>query len=325
MSFKIVKYKKNEVELWDKLVTHSKESTLFASSFYISACSQKIDRYFVYKGNQLKAGIYFPVIEKSIILSDLLIYSGILFNDIDNQKNVKKNSEKFLITEFIIEFITQNYSQINICLYNIKDLRPFLWKNYHSNKDKKFLINIQYTSILNIDELFLRKKDYENDLFINMDSVRQSDIKKGIANIKNLEFNYEGKINLFMNSYNKMMKDNGVLIPKTESEKIKKLIVNLISECNGNLFELRDKSDNKILYFCFFAYFKNEAYYLYGSGEKNNMTRYSATYCLWECFKFMSTKGISRVNLEGVNSPMRGQYKMSLGGKLKKYYNIIFS
>ena len=42
----------------------------------------------------------------------------------------------------------QNYSQINICLYNIKDLRPFLWKNYHSNKDKKFLINIQYTSIL---------------------------------------------------------------------------------------------------------------------------------------------------------------------------------
>ena len=46
-SFKIVN-KKNEVELWDKLVTHSK-SQLYLHHLHISACSQKIDRYFVYK------------------------------------------------------------------------------------------------------------------------------------------------------------------------------------------------------------------------------------------------------------------------------------
>ena len=51
-----------------------------------------------------------------------------------------------------------------------------------------------------------------------MDSVRQSDIKKGIAKYQKFKFNYEGKISLFIDSYNKMMKDNGVLIPKIESE-----------------------------------------------------------------------------------------------------------
>ncbi len=324
MNLKIYKIKDSEDEKWDNLVFNSFDSSVFASSFYLKSSNENFDRYFIYKGNQLKAGIYFPINNKEIIKSDLIIYSGILFYNDLNQKLVNKLNEKFIITEKIIEFLTLEYKKIDITIFNIFDLRPFLWKNYQIKESKKFRINIEYTSILNIEELFLKKDDYNNNLFMNMDNIRQKDIRKANANKNHYIFNKHGKIKPFIKSFKDMMLKNKVKLTTDFIKNMENLLKNLIQSSKANIFELIDKKEKKILYYCVFVYFKNEAYYLFGAGDRNIMTRFSTTYCLWESFKFMSSLGISKINLEGVNSPNRGQYKMSLGGDLKQYYNLKF-
>ena len=39
--------------------------------------------------------------------------------------------------------------------------------------------------------------------------------------------------------------------------------------------------------------------------------------------QFISSLGGKNINFEGVNSPNRGDFKLSFGGDLKTYYNII--
>jgi len=325
MNLRIKKIEFSEDRIWDSLVSDSLETTIFATSLFLKSSNEKFDRYLIYKGNQLKAGIYFPTDgNNNIIISDLIIYSGILFYNDINQRLVNKLNEHFIITESIIDFLNSKYSKINFTIYNINDVRPFLWKNYHSTKSKKFKLSIEYTSLLNIEELFLKKNDYDNNLFLNMDNKRQKDIKKAMIEKEDYFFNDQGNIKSFVKSYEKMMINNKVIISKKNIANIEKLLKNLLKKSKANIFELIDKKTKKILYFCVFVYFKNEACYLFGSGDREIMTRFSTTYCLWESFKFMSNFGIKKINLEGVNSPNRGQFKMSLGGNLKKYYNFEF-
>ena len=249
MNLKIYKIKDSEDEKWDNLVFNSVDSTVFASSFYLKSSNENFDRYFIYKGNQLKAGIYFPINNKEIIKSDLIIYSGILFYNDSNQKLVNKLNEKFIITEKIIEFLTLEYKKIDINIFNIFDLRPFLWKNYQIKKSKKFRINIEYTSILNIEELFLKKDDYNNNLFMNMDNIRQKDIRKANANKNHYIFNKHGKIKPFIKSFKDMMLKNKVKLTTDFIKNTENLLKNLTQSSKANIFELIDKKEKKILYY----------------------------------------------------------------------------
>ena len=70
---------------------------------------------------------------------------------------------------------------------DIIDLRPFLWKNYDNNLGK-FLIDIRYTLIVNISEMFLKKYE-ESELFSNFDRNIARDIKKGNQSEYRIFFN----------------------------------------------------------------------------------------------------------------------------------------
>jgi hypothetical protein len=43
---------------------------------------------------------------------------------------------------------------------------------------------------------------------------------------------------------------------------------------------------------------------------------------LWDAFGELAAAGITQIDLEGVNSPRRGWFKMSFGGELRAYYQI---
>ena len=51
--------------------------------------------------------------------------------------------------------------------------------------------------------------------------------------------------------------------------------------------------------------------------------KYDSTYCNWLAWSRLFTDhGIKHIDLEGVNSPKRGWFKLSFGGTLENYYSI---
>jgi len=105
-------------------------------------------------------------------------------------------------------------------------------------------------------------------------------------------------------------------------ERLKHLISTLLSNKLAVMFECKDSSE-KTTYMAIFSCFNNKATYMYGSPNKLNQRTFDGTYMLWESFKVLFEKyKIEEVDLEGVNSPFRGKYKLSFGGKLMTYYEV---
>jgi hypothetical protein len=64
---------------------------------------------------------------------------------------------------------------------------------------------------------------------------------------------------------------------------------------------------------------EKRAYYLFGANEGEE---HAGTLVLWDAFRALARDGCREVDLEGVNSPKRGHFKLSFGGSLTPYYCV---
>ncbi len=313
----------NDMDLWDSIVVHSPQYSVFSSSLYLNSIGKNSCLYFVYKGQQVKAAISLIIGDNEGIseLDDLCIYNSILFFDSPDQKFTNLRSEQFEITKFIIEQLEINYKSFSIALSpEFSDIRPFLWHNYHSKKSiDKINVDLRYTSYLDISEFFLKKNDEDTLLFNNLDGKRQSDLKKAIKN--NLILSESDDVDLFIKLYDQLLKSQSVEVPKEKLIRMKKLIENLLLNKLAKYF-ITLNSENKITYATIFTVHNHKGCYLFGAGDRNLMDRYDATYLIWEGMKKLSEVGVFLIDLEGVNSPERGKFKLGFGGDLRPYYQV---
>ena len=71
-----------------------------------------------------------------------------------------------------------------------------------------------------------------------------------------------------------------------------------------------------------FAIDKKRAYYIFGANSPVARESQTGTMVLWDGFEILRRLGVKYVDLEGVNSPKRGYFKLSFGGELCPYYII---
>jgi hypothetical protein len=310
---------------WDKFVNESPQGTAFSLYNYLASSGALFKLFEIYKGNQLKAGLCLILNSDhtSCLLDELVIYNGILFKEDEFQKPTKARHEKFCITEYIINYLTQNYQNIELALSPyFQDVRPFLWFNYHSPQDKdKFKVDVRYTSHIMIDELAMEKADENYSIFKKMETIRQRNIRE--ANKRSDIQVVEGKdIDSFIDFYDSLMKSQKQSVGQTKLQRMHSLIDNLLNKKEAIMTLLKiDKGE--ILYATIFCKDKKRAYYLFGAGNPWNGERFKGTKIFWETFKILARKyAIKEIDFEGVNSPNRGWFKLSFGGNLLPYYRV---
>jgi len=312
-----------DLEQWDLEVAKSPHYSIFANSNFINNLDRKFCLYFVYRGQQVKAAlpVFLSKDESSIELDDLCIHNSIMFFDNDEQKLINSRQEQFEITEYIINALDNLYNSIEISLSPaIKDIRPFQWHNYFSdNESEKFKIDTRYTSFLDISDFFLKLEDENTNIFKNLDSKRQTDIKR--AREEEAKFIESKDVDIFINLYSKLLESQEASVDDQNLDKMRNLINQLIELGYAKMFLTMDSS-NQVTYAVVFSYINNVGCYLYGAGNRDNMRRFDATYCIWMTLKSLSEIGIYSVDLEGVNSPSRGQFKLGFGGSLKSYFRV---
>ena len=322
--FKIVEVKENIAD-WDKLVINSPEGTVFSLYNYLNNIGLDYKHYFVKKGNDIRAGFCFLVNKEDneIIFDDLIIYNGILFALNDKQKETRQKSERYDITEEIIKFLEPKYKKMIFQLSPaFEDLRPFLWHNYHTEGvDDKFKIDIRYTSFVEVEDLFYKKSIEEDKVYQALDNRRQGDISKAQEN--GLTFvSQEVETQEFIRFYTQTLLSQDKQVDATYAQRMGRLI-DETSKCGFlKKYAVKD-AQNRTSYIVIFGIFKNVGTYIFGSGDAEVMERYDATYCIWEAIKDLNHNyGVSLIDMEGINSPQRGSYKLDFGGSITPYYKV---
>ena len=313
-----------ETRHWDEFIENSPQGTIFSSSIYLDAVGRSYRRFFVAKGHQIKAALCCIVSDngESCELDDLVIYNGIIYHRDHDKKFVKSRSERFEIAEVIIEKLGRDFTNIELALSpHFEDMRPFLWHNYHSHVPAdKFEADLRYTSYLDISNLSEVMDEEESPIFKNMDTVRKRNIRE--ARQMGGYAEPTDDVDLFIAFYEALMNSQSDPSSYKKLNQMRSVIQTLLNHGKAIMLSTKNAQD-EIIYLTVFCFDKKRAYYLFGAGLPSARERFKGTLGVWEGFKVLSRKyGIRQIDLEGVNSPNRGWFKLSFGGNLIPYFQV---
>ena len=313
-----------DYKMWDDFVERSPQGTIFSTTYYLEAVGRGYERFFILKGDKIKAGLCYVLTNdgSGCELDDLIIYNGIMFLDDPHQKSTKARSERFEINELIIEELDRRFNKVELALApQFEDLRPFLWHNYHSpNPSDKFIVDLRYTSYINISELGYAENDEDTSLFGKLDTIRQRNIREALKKGAHTAVGQE--TDLFIEFYASLMNSQNDPSPLKKLDAMSRLVNALINDDKAVMLMTKNPA-GKIIYVTVFCMDLKRAYYLFGAGDLEAIERYKGTIAFWDAFRILNKDyGVKQVDFEGVNSPQRGWFKLSFGGNLVPYYQV---
>jgi len=129
-------------------------------------------------------------------------------------------------------------------------------------------------------------------------------------------------VDVLISFYKHTFVTQGSIVPDEKLERMKVLVETLLKKKMAEMFFVKgiEECISYAIVFCFDA---KRAYALFGAGNPEIDARYKGTVAYWEVFRYLAIHyGIREVDLEGVNSPQRGWFKLSFGGDLRPYFEI---
>lgn len=309
---------------WDEFVRSSPNGTVFSLSEYLKSIDQKHAVYYCCKKQEIRAAV--AVMEsddgKSAVLHDFVIYNGLMYAPPAHKQNrAQVHSEQFKISECVAAELAEVYENVNISLHpSIVDIRPFLWHNYGSDLPK-YYPDIRYTSHVDISDFARAQKPEDVALFSEFSSARRQEvryaIKKGI--ITEERFNAD----MFVEFYAMTMERQSESVEQKVLKQMKNLISNLYLKNMGTMF-IAATANGDVGSMAFFCFDSKQAYYLFGANDPQLRDEHTGSAVIWDAFHALSKAEIKDVDLEGVNSPQRGWFKLSFGGDIRPYYQMVY-
>ena len=314
--------KVTDSEQWDLFIKNTEYGTIFQYSDFIEALEIRYSRYFIFNKGELRASIITAEndLGTEAILDDFLIYSGIVFGaPTNNQNNSQRLSEQFRISEFVSEELIKIYEKVEIVMSpKVNDIRPFLWVNYDSDRSG-YDVDVRYTSIINISDFSPSKKIDDLNIYKRAAKARRQEIR--YAKQSGVVTKEEFDADMFISLYSNTMERQSIDIDESVLIKIKNVITKLYEEKLLKMFFSRTK-DGQIGSMACFALDHNRAYYLFGANDPKLRNFHTGTAVLWDAFYELNKVGVKEIDLEGVNSPKRGWFKLSFGGEICPYYKL---
>lgn len=313
-----------DVDAFDCFVESSSYGNPFIHSTYINSLNVKCHRYVCKKGNELVAKLLVVVSDdgESIIGDDLVIYDGVVFRDFPALNRAQQLSEQFKILEFIGNELTQLYRRIRLTLSpRITDIRAFQWVNYH-NDFPKYGIDLRYTALADISD-FIDSNEYQNtSLYLNASVSRRQEIRYALK--KNVLVRNNLDIESFLSAFIETFERQQSPLSETNLKRVRKLIEGLSLANRLICFEAISE-DGNVNSFALFLVMGNNAYYLFGANKDAARSSHTGTAVLWQSFFHLARKGVKLVDLEGVNSPQRGWFKLSFGAEIQSYFQLTYA
>lgn len=313
-----------DYDAWDELVHRSPQGTLFSERSYLGWTGRKYHLWWVKQGTELKAGVCLVVSddERRCELDDFVIYGGILFDLNPKRQMVKLRHDEFQITEFVAEHLTHHYEAIELALSpQFMDMRPFLWHRYHDAEIHKYALELRYTSYLELANLREFAGNEEGSIFFaEMETVRRYSVREAARKGGMVILGNDSHI--LLTYYQNLMARQGNPQPVEKLAAMRRVIDGLLLTKRGVIFHVLDVSGN-IVYAIMYGWDNKRAYYLFAAGHPETSTPWQGTLAHWEAFKYLAQRcEINEVDLEGVNSPQRGWFKLGFGGDLRAYCQV---
>jgi len=305
---------------WDEFVQASPQGTIFSTRAFLGALDGRPGLWYCLKNDDCRAAV--AVIESAngdaAVDHDLMVYNGIMLAPGDpSQSRAQLVSEYFRTTSFIVAELARCYRGIVIRTHPaLEDARPFLWHNY-GNSGPKFDVDLRYTSFVALDGFRTQGGVETNPLYLAANKSRRQEIRYGLRGGVRTEGRYDP--DLFYSLYEATFDRQG-LAPGQNRKELGRVLDALHADGRLRMFVCADRHGEPGS-IAVFGLDDKRGNYLFGANDPAIRDGHTGTMVLWDAFSALAPT-IDEVDLEGVNSPRRGYFKLSFGGTITPYYQL---
>lgn len=306
-------------EAWDRFVEKSAQGTVFSLSSFLRPLQAPPILYWVRKRHETVAALALSDDGRGgTALHDLIVYNGLMFAPPDPKMNgAQILSEQFRISSFVAAELPRRYPRVALATHPaFTDLRPFLWHNYGS--EPRYRVDVRYTARLALDG-----RDWDGSLdksrvYAAANKSRRQEIRYGLRDGVVTEPCADSA--LLIDLYRATFARQEVEVEQDMGE-LGAVIDSLAADGRMRMYVARDR-DGRAGSVAVFGLDAKRAYYLYGANDPALREGSCGTMVLWDAFRDLWRLGVAEVDLEGVNSPARGYFKLSFGADLETYYHL---
>ena len=304
---------------WDRIVAASPQGSVFATCAYLKAAGGHPSPWYCLKNDELRAAV---LVHESAdgtraVLEDLVVYAGIMFAKADPKQNhAQIMSEEFRVTSAVVEGLAEAYKAVEFQAHpDFIDIRPFQWHNYGSD-GPKFEVGVRFTSIL---KLVPSQSLEDNPMYSAANASRRQEIRYGIKAGVTVE--EECDLNLFSDLTVDTFRHQGLDVPDDELGRKQTILASLHAAGKVRMFIARTV-DGIPISVAAMGLDGRRAYYLFGANDSAQRNNFGGTMVIWHALNALAQAGVTELDMEGVNSPRRGYFKLSFGGTLRPYYHL---
>lgn len=299
---------------WDAFVVTSPQFSVFVTSDFIKSLNIDYKFFGVYDKKQLQAAAVLLIDKEGKSLPapySFSQYQGVLLADHPSFSNHKRIKHNLKTIEFLLQNLSEEYNYFSFChSWRLEDLRPFLWFNYHTPERGVFQMELMYTGILDRTSY----KDFEHYLS-KIAKGRKYDYKKAKKNIVVSDSeNIDELITLYVQTFQRQ----GVNVGDKEIQQMSSICSYAIKNRYGAL--KLASYQGRVISAVFFLKDHRTAYYLFGASDPEYRNTGGASLLLLESIRESFENGIGEIDFVGVNSPHRGDFKLSFNAALKPFY-----
>ena len=182
-------------------------------------------------------------------------------------------------------------------------------------------MDLRYTSYVNIEGMYEAASLEEIPLYKQASTSRRQEIRYGIKTEVETVHQFDGE--KFIDFYEKTMNRQQIHVPNSTLSEMKNLIFSLNENDLGMMF-ISSTKDQKVGSMAYYVLDDKRAYFLFGANDPEMRNCHTGTMVLWDSFKILNKYGFKEIDLEGINSPNRGWFKLSFGGNIIPYFELSF-
>lgn len=305
---------KESKRVWDAFVSTSPQRSVFVYSHFLDSLQVAYDLVTCYENNKIVAGSVLifssngEPIERPFPFTQ---YQGVLLADNKNQAGHSQITREFKVVEYFIEQISERYKKFCFCQsWRLNDLRPYQWHKYHEPDNGRFSLDLRYTGILDL------MKFISFDTYLSsVRACRRQEYKKASQTLK-LKFSHDDS--LLDTLYAKTFERQNLERAGQDSALLRSICKHAIEGGYGKLSValMNEVPVSAVL----FLYDDRTAYYLVGANDPDYRNSGAGTLLLMQVIKEAFSLGLKEIDFVGVNSPNRGDFKISFNAEIKPYF-----
>jgi len=303
----------NDDALWEHLLTRSAQATVFSTTGFLRSLGRRFRRYLI--GSPAKPVALCCAVEddsgEQLLAVDYTPYQGILFLTDSALLPRQRIVDELRIMEFAVTTLTERYRTIAMPLsWRVDDIRPFLWHHYHEPQQGQFKVTPRYTAVLDLAHA------QETEFVAQSRACRRQELRKGAAYV----VREERDVGLFMQLYEMTFARQDIVLPESALALVRRIAEAALAQGFGRLSSC--VTDDGVAAMTLFLFDWQRAYYLFGANRPDLRNSGAATRLMFENIGYAKQRGLAELDFVGVNSPKRGDFKLSFNPQLKLYFDL---